>query len=282
MRSSFAILLITFATVANAKEPTDTLFDRLVDRSFAKGDTELDNTVLGKGTMRMATPSAAKVPRLTTPLGNTRSANTMSFSQQLPQIRGAAFIPSAPNTRSAVVPGAHWADQDIKFNYQNIQFPYEIVKPSEVTQMLKEGWVLLDVRQQEQVERAQIHGAVEVPLFVLKNDFQSPLGIYQEMVAWGLGGWWMGGRPMKENQNFVRGVEHRIGKNAKILAVCQTGLRSKQALKELHLAGFKNLALVKGGLNAVRNNEIACEEEGCRLDLAGSGNLAGMLGWHAN
>eukprot|EP00746_Dinoflagellata_sp_MGD_P155045 gnl/MRDRNA2_/MRDRNA2_85172_c0_seq1.p1 gnl/MRDRNA2_/MRDRNA2_85172_c0~~gnl/MRDRNA2_/MRDRNA2_85172_c0_seq1.p1 ORF type:complete len:280 (-),score=57.35 gnl/MRDRNA2_/MRDRNA2_85172_c0_seq1:342-1181(-) len=277
---SFAILLVTFAAMANAKESTDTLMDRLVDRSFAKGETELDNTVLGKGTMRMAASSAAKVPILTKPLGNTRSANT--FSPQLPQIRGAAFIPSALKNRGAIISRGHWADKEVSFNYKDIKFQYETIKPSEVMDMLKQGWTLLDVRQPEQVERAEIHGAVEVPLFVLKDDFSSPIGIYQEMVAFGLGGWWMGGRPMKENKNFVRAVEHRIGKNAKILAVCQSGLRSKQALKELHLAGFKNLALVKGGLNAVRNNEIPCEEEGCRLDLAGSGSLAGMLGWHAN
>jgi len=285
MHSSFAILLMTFAAMANATDSVDTFVDRLLDRSFANGDTELDNTVLGKGAMRMATPSAAKVPSLAKPLGSTRSANT--FAQQLPQIRGAAFIPSAvQKSRGAVVPQAHWTEKEISFNYENIQFPYEEVKPSEVMQMLKEGWILLDVRQQEQVERAQIHSAVEVPLYVLKDDMQSPMGIYQEMVAFGLGGWWMGGRPMKENQNFVRAVWRRLGKNAKrnakILVVCQTGLRSKQALKELHLAGFQNLALVKGGLNAVRNNEIPCEEEGCRLDMAGSGSLAGMIGWRAN
>jgi len=276
------MLLMAFAAMANATESADTLVDLLVDRSFANDDTELDNTVLAKvGNMRMATPSAAKVPSLAKPMGSTRSANT--FSQQLPQIRGAAFIPSAvQKSRGAVVPQAHWADKEITFNYENIKFPYEEVKPEEVENMLKQGWILLDVRQHEQVERAQIHNAVEVPLFVLKNDLQSPMGIYQEMVAYGLGGWWMGGRPMKENQNFVRNVQKTLGKNAKILAVCQTGLRSKQALKELHLAGFKNLALVKGGLNAVRNNEIPCEEEGCRLDLAGSGSLAGMIGWRAN
>jgi rhodanese-related sulfurtransferase len=187
----------------------------------------------------------------------------------------------SPKFRGAVVPRGHFANKDLTFNYKNINFPYEEVQPEDVRKMLKEGWIILDVREELQVERAKMQGAVEVPLYVLKNEM-SPMGIYQEMISFGLGGWWMGGRPMKENHDFVSQVERRLNKNSKILAVCQGGLRAKQALKELHLAGFKNLAMVKGGLKMVRNDEIPCDEEGCRLDLAGSGNVAGMLGWHVN
>merc|ERR1719321_448987 len=192
-------------------------------------------------------------------------------------IHGAALSPLAPKTRGAVVPRGHWADKDNIFTYEDVKFPYETVKPSEVMDKLKQGWTILDVRQPEQIERAQIHDAVEVPIYVTKNDM-SPIGIYQEAVSFGLGGWWMGGRPMKENDDFVSQVQKNVGKSAPgIIAVCQSGLRSKQALKELHMAGYPHLALVKGGLNAVRHNELPCAEEGCRLDLAGSGNIAGML-----
>jgi len=173
-------------------------------------------------------------------------------------------------------------DPEHQFHYKQLDFKYEEVPPAEVQQLIDQGWVLLDVREPTQVERAAIRGADQVPLYVLKNDF-SPYGIYQEMASFGMGGWWMGGRPMKENHNFVREVESKIGKGAPgIIAVCQSGLRSKQALKELHLAGYPRLALVKGGLNRVRHNELPCEVEGCRLDLAGSGNVAGALQWHVH
>merc|ERR1719321_1260391 len=160
-------------------------------------------------------------------------------------IHGAALSPLAPKTRGAVVPRGHWADKDNIFTYEDVKFPYETVKPSEVMDKLKQGWTILDVRQPEQIERAQIHDAVEVPIYVTKNDM-SPIGIYQEAVSFGLGGWWMGGRPMKENNDFVDQVQKNVGKSAPgIIAVCQTGLRSKQALKELHMAGYPHLALVK-------------------------------------
>merc|ERR1712093_609993 len=98
--------------------------------------------------------------------------------------------------------------------------------------------------------------AVEVPAYVLQNDF-GPVGLYQEALSFGLGGWWMGGRPMKENHDFVNQVQKKVPKDAKgIIAACQTGLRSKQALKELHAAGYNRLALLKGGLDMVRNHEI--------------------------
>merc|ERR1719321_973333 len=209
--------------------------------------------------------------------------------QQLPPMtHGSAFgIPSTPQIRGAVVPQAFsFGKQAAKepehtFHYGPVDFDYEEVPPTQVAELQAKGWVLLDVREEAQFERAAIRDADHVPLYVLKND-KSLWGLYQESLAWGLGGWWMGGRPMKENKDFVQEVQKKIGKQAPgIIAVCQSGLRSKQALKELHFAGYPNLKMVKGGLNMVRHNELPCEEEGCRLDLAGSGNVAGMLAWHS-
>jgi rhodanese-related sulfurtransferase len=267
MRSASVIILFAFVAEANATESKDKLADELVDRLV----NHLFSRVLGQSTMT----NAMKAPSLMHPLRSSGMANTLS--QQVPH--GTPFG-LTPKIRGAVVTRAK--DPEYQFHYKPLDFNYEEVPPAEVQQMIDQGWVLLDVREPDQVERAAIRGADEVPLYVLKNDF-SPFGIYQELASFGMGGWWMGGRPMKENHNFVREVESKIGKGAPgIIAVCQSGLRSKQALKELHLAGYSRLALVKGGLNRVRHNELPCEVEGCRLDLAGSGNVAGVLQWHVH
>jgi len=268
MRNALVIILFTFAE-ANAKDSTDKLADGLVDRLVDR----LFNKVLGQSAMARAPTGVMKMPSPVKPT---------PFFHQVPRIpQGSTFgTPSTPQMRGAVVPKGF--GKEAAFHYEPMKFDYQEVPPADVDQLLNKGWVLLDVRQPEQVERAAIHGADQVPLYVLQNDF-SPLGMYQEAVAFGLGGWWMGGRPMKENSDFVKEVQQKIGKGAPgIIAVCQSGLRSKQALKELHIAGYPNLALVKGGLNRVKHNELPCEVEGCRLDLAGSGNVAGALQWQSN
>lgn len=284
MRNVFVIILFTSAV---SKELTDNLLDRLI--SSLDNKAELDNTVLGKSTMRMTQPSAAKAAKVPSLMMQPRT-NMFSQVPHLPyrqQYLQPYHQPApqgdSPSMRSSIVPQGHFTDNEHTFHYgHGVDFEYKEVAPSDVLQLMQEGWILLDVRQDEQVQRAEVAGAVEVPLYVLKND-KSLMGLYQESIAFGLGGWWMGGRPMKENVDFVRQVERKITKSAPgVIAVCQSGLRSKQALKELHAAGYQRLALVKGGLNAVRHNELPCVEEGCRLDLAGSGAVAGMLGWHAN
>lgn len=195
-----------------------------------------------------------------------------------------------PRSRGAVaVPRAHFVDKDITFNYKSdVDFAYDEIPASDLQDMLDKGWVLLDVRNAEQVARAKVQGAVEVPAYVVSND-TSPFGLYQEAIAFGLGGWWAGTRAMKENPDFVPQVMQATAFKAPfpgIIAGCQTGLRSKQALKQLHLAGFKpRLALIKGGFDRVKSGELCSQDEcivpqGAKIQLAGSGNIAGMLGWH--
>jgi rhodanese-related sulfurtransferase len=217
--------------------------------------------------------------------------------------RGAAFLKTSikpghqgaglelPASRGSVaVPRAHFTDSETKFNYDSsVDFDYQEIPASDLQELLNRGWILLDVRPQEQVARAKVEGALEVPLYVTKNDFKSPLGLWQEACAWGAGGWWAGTRPMKENHDFVAQVMDKVSSKAPftgIIVGCQTGLRSKQALKELHLAGFQpKLALIKGGFDHAKPGELCSGDEcilphGASIQLAGSGNIAGMLGWH--
>jgi len=312
MRSHIVISVFTLAAQVYAEESADKLLDRLSTQKSEAGShdsTELENTMLAKPgdlTISRGSPTAnlAKTaPGLMKQPRSAQSAAARAFSHWAPDIPHPNsykhWTPDIPQgkdiighstqkvgparTRGAVATRAHWTDKENNFHYGHVDVAYDELPAEDVEQMRNNGWIILDVRHPEQVEKAAIDGAVEVPLYVVKNDMKSPMGIYQEMVSFGLGGWWMGGRPMKENQDFVKQVQQKLGRGNKgIIVVCQTGLRSKQAVKELHLAGYPKLALLKGGLNTVRHNELPCAEEGCRLDLAGSGNVAGMLGWHAN
>jgi len=179
-----------------------------------------------------------------------------------------------------------WAQAHNKFHYANdVKLDFEEVPASDLEKLQREGWVLLDVRAADQLDRAKVQGALEVPLYVLTND-KSPHGIFQELAALGLGGWWSGIRPMKENANFTRQVMEKVAPDAPgIIVGCQTGLRSRLAMKELHLAGFQpKMKMIKGGFERVKPGELCSEDscivpQGAKIQLAGSGNIAGMLGW---
>jgi rhodanese-related sulfurtransferase len=308
MRSASVTILFTLIAHADAKESRDTMVNQLCARQLRawsdrhnedlqntminqlcdrelrafsdRHSKELENTVLGKtghltkpnipsAVLSKGAPSLMKPPH---------SSKSTPLSPKFGLGSGSGLATS----RGAVAPKGVF-DKDLKFTYTPVDFPHEEIKVSDVAQMVQDGWVLIDVRQPEQVARGEVQGAEEVPLYVLKNDF-SPLGLYQEAAAFGLGGWWMGGRPMKENPDFVPQALQKINKNAPgVILFCQSGLRSEQALKELYLAGYQGkLALIKGGLEHVKPGDLPCvDDEYCDLAMAGSGNLAGMLHWKA-
>ena len=76
-------------------------------------------------------------------------------------------------------------------------------------------------------------------------------------MVFGTIGWWGGQGLTKENMNFVSGIEAAALKaggraSAKVLLVCQTGLRSEVAAQRLLAMGFGQVAYVVGGLNEAR------------------------------
>lgn len=220
--------------------------------------------------------------------------------------RGASMHPSAPQSATFTSPkGAvpkfglgsglvrrsfaarhHGKDEEHQFHYGPVDVDYDELSVPEVANLMNQGWTLLDVRSPDQTARAAVKGSVEVPLFIQKhssvNDL-SPLGLYQEALNFGLGGWWMGSRPMKENHDFVRQVEQVVGKDSPgVILACQSGLRSKQAMKELHVAGYPRMVMLKGGFNKVKPGDLPCvSDEYCDLSLANSGSIAGMLRWRS-
>jgi len=283
------------------KNLMDDLVDHLVDRLI--GRVVMPNSLAG---VAQTFPSMLKAPgasgtsmlspqlRGTSPSEMRTGLRSVAAKSELNSgetvaamtLAGLAVAGGIPAAAIFGVP-APWVkgiNKELKFDYKpDVNFDYDEVPASKVAELMDKGWTLLDVRNAEQVQKMAVRGATAVPLYVQRNDFKSPYGLYQEGVAFGLGGWWMGGRPMKENHDFVHQVEEKVSKTGPgIIAVCQSGLRAKQALKELHAAGYPRLALIEGGLRKVKPGDIPCvDDEYCDLAVSNSGNIAGMLGWRS-
>lgn len=88
----------------------------------------------------------------------------------------------------------------------------------------QDGWTVLDVRPQKEVEVVTIKDAVTIPLFEV-DDAIDPGSLLKQMSAFGMGGWWLGSSHMKPNQGFMGQVQAKIPKDAKVLVTCQKGLR---------------------------------------------------------
>eukprot|EP00747_Dinoflagellata_sp_TGD_P111151 gnl/TRDRNA2_/TRDRNA2_171148_c0_seq1.p1 gnl/TRDRNA2_/TRDRNA2_171148_c0~~gnl/TRDRNA2_/TRDRNA2_171148_c0_seq1.p1 ORF type:complete len:284 (+),score=62.81 gnl/TRDRNA2_/TRDRNA2_171148_c0_seq1:85-936(+) len=283
MSTTTVIVLLTLCAQAHGKDSADKLAERLFDLSPAS--TDLDDTTLQKSSANIALPGASPATM------RTQNVHGLVRPQNLRTPTGPQF--TRPLQRAPLVAKSTGSDEQGKatkkdflgteygFEYGHVDMTYEEIPTSELVKMMNNGWTLLDVRPEEQIERAAVKGAVQVPLFVLAND-KSPIGIYKEISAFGMGGWWMGGRPMKENSDFVKDVMAKIPKDAAVIVACQSGLRAKQAMKQLTLAGYTKLAWLIGGYSNIKPGEAPVEPEGANLRTAGSGNIAGMLGWRSS
>lgn len=165
---------------------------------------------------------------------------------------------------------ARWEEQIRDGRVRNIT-------PADVNSLLADGYTLLDVRPPTEISKAQLENAVEVPLFVLEDD-PSVGTLIKQATAFGMGGWWLGGAHMKPNPNFLGEVQARIPQDAKLLVVCQKGLRSLAACEQLARAGYKTLAWVNGGLDTARPGQVATKN-GVDIRMAGIGGLSELLGW---
>lgn len=79
---------------------------------------------------------------------------------------------------------------------------------------LKE-YFIIDVRSKKEYQEGHLDGAINIPLFSIKKNIE------------------------------------KINKNKKILVYCQSGVRSKRALKALQELGFENVYNLKGGLDNI-------------------------------
>ncbi|KAL4425370.1 hypothetical protein ABPG75_009386 [Micractinium tetrahymenae] len=151
------------------------------------------------------------------------------------------------------------------------------VSAKEAGNMLKDGWVLLDVRPPNEVANAKLVGAVEVPLFV-PDDEISVANFLKQYANFGMGGWWLGGSHMKPNVAFMSEVQASIPKDAKVIVACQKGLRSLAACEQLSRAGYGPLAWINGGFDTAVPGDLPTKD-GVDIRLGGVGGLSGLMGW---
>ena len=72
--------------------------------------------------------------------------------------------------------------------------------------------------------QAGVEGSIEVPIYVPETEW-SVVNLLKQASNFGLGGWWLGGSHMIPNQQFLREVQTKIPKDAKVIVACQKGLR---------------------------------------------------------
>jgi rhodanese-related sulfurtransferase len=154
------------------------------------------------------------------------------------------------------------------------------VVPKDAAALVADGWALLDVRPPNEIAKARLEGAVEVPLFVVDDDVSLD-NFIKQATAFGMGGWWLGGNHMKPNPNFLADVKSKIpvsqdGKG--VVVVCQKGLRSLSACEQLSRAGYTSLAWINGGLDTARPGDLATVG-GKDIRYGGIGGLSEALGW---
>ncbi|KAJ4705597.1 Rhodanese domain-containing protein [Melia azedarach] len=114
-----------------------------------------------------------------------------------------------------------------------------------------EGYAVLDVRDKSQFDRAHIKSCYHAPLFVENQD--NDLGtILKRTVHNNFSGLFFGLPFTKQNPEFIQSVKSQFSTESKLLLVCQEGLRSAAAANKLEQAGFKNIACITSGLQAVK------------------------------
>lgn len=153
------------------------------------------------------------------------------------------------------------------------------IPATEFTKLVNDGWIVLDVRPAEELNKAPLQNAVEIPLFIA-DESASISTLIKKSTAFGMGGWWLGGTHMIPNPDFLASVQASIPdkETAKIIVVCQKGLRSLSACEQLARVGYKNLAWINGGLDTGTSGTIPTKN-GVDVRVGGIGGLSEFLGW---
>lgn len=153
------------------------------------------------------------------------------------------------------------------------------IPATEFTKLVNDGWIVLDVRPAEELNKAPLQNSLEIPLFIA-DESSSISTLIKKSTAFGMGGWWLGGTHMIPNPEFLAAVQASIPdkENAKIIVVCQKGLRSLSACEQLARVGYQNLAWINGGLDTGTAGTIPTKN-GVDVRVGGIGGLSEFLGW---
>uniref|UniRef100_A0A2P2KR18 Rhodanese domain-containing protein n=1 Tax=Rhizophora mucronata TaxID=61149 RepID=A0A2P2KR18_RHIMU len=151
------------------------------------------------------------------------------------------------------------------------------VNAEEAKKLLSDqGYVVLDVRDKTQYDRAHIKSCSHVPLFIENqdNDFGT---IIKRTVHNNFSGLFFGLAFTKLNPQFVESVKSQFSSDSKLLVVCQEGLRSAAAANKLEEAGFQNIACITSGLQSVKSGFFDSEGS-TELQDAGKAGLVTIQG----
>lgn len=140
----------------------------------------------------------------------------------------------------------------------------------------EEGYVVLDVRDKTQYDRAHIKSSYHVPLFIENTD--NDVGtIVKRTLHNNFSGLFYGLPFTKPNPDFVQAVKGQFPPDSKLLLVCQEGLRSAAAANKLDREGFQNISCVTSGLQSVKPGTF--ESVGSvELENAGKAGLVTIQG----
>ncbi|KAK9905450.1 hypothetical protein WJX75_000141 [Coccomyxa subellipsoidea] len=152
------------------------------------------------------------------------------------------------------------------------------ISASAAGELKQEGWVFLDVRPPTEVAKAGVEGSIEIPIYIPETEW-SVVNLLKQASNFGLGGWWLGGSHMIPNQQFLREVQTKIPKDAKVIVACQKGLRSLSAAEQLSRAGYTTIAWVNGGLDTAKKTDLPVVNSD-DLRYGGIGGLSELLGWN--
>ncbi|MCB9578904.1 MAG: rhodanese-like domain-containing protein [Polyangiaceae bacterium] len=104
------------------------------------------------------------------------------------------------------------------------------VTPHEVVEMLKDGYVYVDVRSQPEFEAGHVPGSLNVPLLH------------------------MGPAGMTPNPEFMDVMQRCFGKDEKLIIGCRSGGRSRRAAEMLLSVGYDDVADLLPGWEGTRDH----------------------------
>ncbi|CAI5468920.1 unnamed protein product [Closterium sp. Yama58-4] len=138
----------------------------------------------------------------------------------------------------------------------------------------KDGYAIVDIRDVTQYDRARISGSLHIPAFILNTD--NDVGtIIRRAAHTSMPGNLYGLAFTKPNPDFISTIRSKFpSPDAKILFVCQEGLRSLSVASDLERLGYTDVVITEG-LNKLKPGVFP--KEGQReLQDAGKGGFVSI------
>lgn len=153
-----------------------------------------------------------------------------------------------------------------------VQSKIDYIEASEVDSLVKEGYKIVDLRDEGQFNRARFVGVKHIPLYV--EDTGKDVGsLVNQLAHASSAGTQFGTKHTIKNELFEEQMGKAFSKEDKLILACQSGLRSNGAALDLVKVGYKDLVCIEGGLNKLEPELLGdLKVEGKELiNVAGKG-----------